>query len=100
MSKGITRRIAAFCSVAVVSGFAAMGSAHAASPAPAAPKATVSVRLAPNGGPVVKLGQAILEEYTVSPGGIAVMHETVQGAAQQAQAAPAKPGAPLSGRKA
>jgi len=100
MSKGITRRIAALCSVVVVSGCAAMGSAHAASPAPAAPQATVSVRLAPNGGPVVKLGQAILEEYTLTPGGIAVLHETVQGAAQQAQAAAVKSKASSSGRKA
>jgi len=100
MSKGIMRRIAALCSVVVVSGFAAMGSAHAASPAPAAPKTTVSVRLAPSGGPVVKLGPAILEEYTMSPGGIAVMQETVQGTAQQAQAMPAKPSAAGLGRKA
>lgn len=100
MSKGIIRRIAALCSVVVVSGFAGMGSAQAASPAPSAPKATVSVRLAPSGGPVVKLGQAILEEYTVSRGGIAVMQETVRGAAEQAQAAPAKLVLTQSGRKA
>lgn len=100
MSKGIMRRIAALCSVVVVSGLAATGSAQAASPAPAAPKANVSVRLAPSGGPVVRLGPAIVEEYTVSPGGIAGLQETVRGAAQQAQAMPVKPGAAKSGRKA
>ncbi len=100
MSKEISSRIAAFCSVVIVSGLAGGGSGHAAPSAPAAPKATVSARLAPNGGPVVKLGPAILEEYTVSPGGIAVMQETVPGAAQQAQAAPVKPATSASGRKA
>ncbi len=100
MSKGIIRRIAALCSVVVVSGFAGMGAAHAAPPAPSAPSVTVSVRLAPSGGPVVKLGQAILEEYTVSPRGIAVLHETVQGAGEQAQAVPAKSAVTQPGPKA
>ncbi len=100
MSKKISRRLAALCSVAALSGMIGAGSAHAASPAPAAPKATVSVRLLPNDGPVVKLGQAILEEYTVTPGGMAVVHETVPGAAQQAQFVPAKPSATTAGRKA
>ncbi len=100
MSKGISRRIAAFCSVVVVSGFAGLSTAHAASPTPTALKATASVRLSADGGPVVKLGQAVLEEYTVTPGGIAVIRETVPGAGRQVQALPAKPAAQPSGRKA
>lgn len=100
MSKKISRRLAAFCSVAALAGLAGMGSAQAAPAASTTPKATVSVRLAPNDGPVVKLGQAILEEYTVTPGGLAVVHETVPGAAQQAQVVPAKPSATTAGRKA
>ncbi len=99
MSKKISRRLAALCSLAVVSGLAGTA-AHAAPAASAAPKATVSVRLAPSDGPVVKLGQAILEEYTVTPGGMAVVHETVPGAAQQAQLVPAKSNATTAGRKA
>lgn len=100
MSKEISRRIAAFCSIAVLSGAAGMGSAQAASPAPAAAKTTAAIRLVSNSGPVVKLGQAILEEYTVTPSGLAVIRETVPGAARQVQAMPAKPAAATSGRKA
>ncbi len=100
MSKGISRRIAAFCSIVVVSGFAGAGSAQAASSAPAAPIMAASARLTSNSGPVVKLGEAVLEEYTVTPGGLAVIRETVPGAAQQVQALPAKPAASTSGHKA
>lgn len=98
MSKGISRRIAAFCSVAVLSGLAGMSSAQAAPTTPAS--AGMSVRLVSSTGPTVKLGQAILEEYTVTPGGLAVVHETVRGAGRQVQATPVKPAAATSGRKA
>lgn len=98
MSKGILRRVAAF-SIIVLSGFAAVGTAQAAPATSHAPKASVAIRVAPDSAPVVKLGQAILEEYTVTPGGLAVIHESVQGTTQQAQAVPAKPATPVSSCK-